>query len=647
MSAKRKAEQHALLWVLIVEDSEDDCLLMAEALRQGGYRLSFERVDTSSSLGEALRRRSWDVVVCDYSLPHLDMPRALNQVRESDADVPFIVVSGTIGEEVAVSTMKLGAHDYLMKNNLTRLAAAVTRELREAEARRGHRRSEEALRASEERYRRLVELSPDAILVTDQSGIVFANPAAIELFGAQSLDQLLGKSLYDLSPPEFHAAIRERMAAVIAGRPVPMMEKKILRSDGSLRDVEATACLYGDHGFPAFQMLLRDVTERKRTERALADELRRKDEFLAMLGHELRNPLSSMRNAVSLLQRPDRSESVDRHANEILDRQVTHLSRLVDDLLDVSRVTHGKIHLRRERLDIAAVVRATREEYQRAVAKSELRLEARFPEAPVWVDADPTRLAQIVGNLLHNAIKFTPRGGQVMLEVGKDDSGTTAVVTVRDNGLGMEPRMIESLFQPFAQADRSLERSMGGLGLGLALVKGLVGLHGGSIVATSGGKGQGSEFRVELPLAEAPTTAAQGLPESSPTVSRRILIVEDNVDAAESMRLLLELEGHTVEVAQDGATALEVARESHPEVIFCDIGLPHGMNGYQFAERFLHDPTMQPAELIAITGYGADEDKRRAARAGFDRYLTKPVAPAEMMRILEPGQQPGTPRFSH
>ncbi len=646
LRAGRERDARSPLRLLIIEDSEDDSLLMAESLRQGGRDLSFERVDTPEALDQALGRQSWDVVVCDYSLPHIDMPRALAQVRAADVDVPFIVVSGTIGEEVAVTTMKLGAHDYLMKDNLMRLSAAVTRELREAEARRNHRRSEEALRASEERYRRLVELSPEAILITEKSGISYVNQAALELFGAPSRDQLLGKSVFDLSPPDFHAAIREQMTAVLQGRPAALLEERFLRLDGTTRDVEAAACLYGDAGEPAFQLLLRDVSERKRAERALADEVRRKDEFLAMLGHELRNPLASMRNAITLLQRPSPPTSVGQKASEVLDRQVTHLGRLVDDLLDVSRVAHGKIRLRTECLDLVAAVRITTQEYEHACAMSGLVLQTRFPGAAIWVEADPTRLAQIVGNLLHNAVKFTPRGGRVTVEVASDPNAA-ATITVRDTGLGMDPRMIESLFQPFAQAERGLERSYGGLGLGLALVKGLVSLHKGSIVASSPGKGQGSEFKISLPMAQVAPAAEAERPAEAPSEGRRILVIEDNVDAAETMRLLLEMEGHTVEVAHDGRSALEAARKSHPEVIFCDIGLPHGMDGYQFAELFRGDPAMQPAELIAVTGYGAEDDKRRASRAGFDLHLTKPVAPGEMARILAGGPRNQGARGQH
>lgn len=636
MNVERQSDPPALLRALIIEDSEDDSLLMAESLRSGGHHWFVERVETSETLVAAVRAHPWDVVICDYSLPHLDMPRALAIVRQADADVPFIVVSGTIGEEVAVATM-MGADDYLMKDNLMRLAAAVTRELREARSRRQHRRAEEALRSSEAHYRRLVELSPEAILTTDKHGVAYANPAALGLFGAQSREQLLGKSFYDLSAPEFHAAIREQIAEVTAGRSPPLMEKKIRRFDGSSRDVEVATCLYGNTGEPALQLLLRDVTERKRSERRLVEETRRKDEFLAMLGHELRNPIASMRNAVTILRNPGRPAEARQVADEILDRQVTHLGRLVDDLLDVSRVAHGKIRLRTERLDLGKAVRATVEEFERSLTHSGLYFETRFPESAVWVEADPTRLAQIVANLVQNAIKFTPCGGHVTIEVERVPESSIAILAVRDTGLGMEPELIESLFQPFTQADRSLERSLGGLGLGLALVKGLVALHGGQIVASSSGKGQGAEFRISLPLAEAPRSVAGELHTALPRVTRRVLVVEDNVDAAESLRMLLELEGHSVEVAHDGPTGLTGARRIHPEVIFCDIGLPNGMDGYQFAERFRHDPNMEPAELIAVSGYGADEDKRRAKQAGFDLHLTKPVAPAEMTRILEEG----------
>ena len=362
------------------------------------------------------------------------------------------------------------------------------------------------------------------------------------------------------------------------------------------------------------------VAERLRAEELLRHADQRKDEFLAVLSHELRNPLAPIQNSLYLLQHAPPDGDAAQRARQIIARQVGHLTRLVDDLLEVTRVTRGKLQLRRQRIDLRDVVHRTVEDHLTLFTAREVALEATCPETPVWVDGDSTRLAQVIGNLLQNSAKFTPSGGSVGLSL--DVVEGLAELRVRDDGIGIDPQMIPRLFQPFSQADGTLDRGLGGLGLGLALVKGLVELHGGTVEVFSGGRGAGTEFVVRQRIAEAPPAALDAA-RSAPPRPRRILVIEDNVDAAESLRDVLEMEGHTVEVAHDGPRGLEKGRELRPDVVVCDIGLP-GMDGYQVARALRDDPALRGGFLIALTGYALPEDQRRATDAGFDAHLCKP-----------------------
>jgi two-component system, chemotaxis family, CheB/CheR fusion protein len=362
------------------------------------------------------------------------------------------------------------------------------------------------------------------------------------------------------------------------------------------------------------------VEERKRAEQALRDADRRKDEFLAVLSHELRNPLAPIRSSLYVLEHASADVDATARAQQIISRQVAHLARLVDDLLDVTRIANGKLQVERRPVDLVDLARRTAEDHRSLFATRDVRLDVAIARAALWVEGDATRLAQIVGNLLQNSVKFTAAGDHVRLSVEADDG--FAVLRVRDTGIGIDPAMIPRLFQPFSQADTTLNRRLGGLGLGLALVKGLVETHGGTIEVASGGKGEGAEFAVRLPLAAAPTDA-QAAPATT-SRPRRILVIEDNLDAAESLQLALELEGHDVAVEHDGPHGIERARKIMPEVVLCDIGLP-GMDGYAVAKELRREPGLRETILVALTGYALPEDQRRAADAGFDAHLTKPA----------------------
>jgi two-component system CheB/CheR fusion protein len=383
-----------------------------------------------------------------------------------------------------------------------------------------------------------------------------------------------------------------------------------------------------------------DITERKRvtelraSEAALREADRQKNEFLAMLSHELRNPLAPIRNSLYILEHAVPGGEQARRAQAVIDRQIGQMTWLIDDLLDVTRITSGKIRLRHERLDLNALAQRTVEDHRTLFAKSDVRLEVLPARAEVWVDGDRVRLAQVVGNLLQNAAKFTPRGGKTTVSVQEDAARGEAILAVRDTGAGIEPEMLARLFHPFAQADVTLDRSKGGLGLGLALVKGLVELHGGSVSAESGGPGQGAAFTISLPLH---VTAARIAPSQrglgGDGAPRRVLIIEDNDDAAETLREALELLEHVVEVAYNGPDGIAKARAFHPDVVLCDIGLPE-MDGYEVARRLRADPELGHVALVAVSGYAQPEDVAMALEAGFDTHLAKPPSIDTLERAL-------------
>jgi two-component system, chemotaxis family, CheB/CheR fusion protein len=371
------------------------------------------------------------------------------------------------------------------------------------------------------------------------------------------------------------------------------------------------------------------VAERDATARALLDADQRKDEFLAVLSHELRNPLAPISNSLHILDHAPAGGEAARCAQQIIARQVGHLTRLVNDLLEATRVARGKLQVERQRIDLSELVRRTSDDHRALLAQHHLVLEVILPERPVWVEGDATRLAQVLGNLLQNAAKFTPGEGSV--RVSLEVVHGSAELRVRDTGIGIDPALLRRLFQPFAQAESTLERTRGGLGLGLALVKGLVQLHGGTVEAHSAGKGAGTELVVRLPLSAPPEATAEATRVS--TGPRRILVIEDNPDAAESLRVALELEGHEVETALDGPQGIAKARELAPDVVLCDIGLP-GMDGYQVAESLREAPGPRRPYLIALTGYARPEDQERARAAGFDAHIAKPPRDEQLQEVI-------------
>jgi CheY-like chemotaxis protein len=364
----------------------------------------------------------------------------------------------------------------------------------------------------------------------------------------------------------------------------------------------------------------------------LVEADQRKDEFLATLAHELRNPLAAIRFALESLKGGTQSGGEAR-ARDVIDRQVGQLVRLVDDLLDVSRITANKIHLRRESHDLGRLMAIAAESVMPLATAAEQRLEVRMPQAAVCVEGDGTRLVQIFANVLHNAVKFTPRGGRIWFTA--DQESTDATVRIRDTGIGIAPDLLARVFDMFRQAEPVLERSAGGLGIGLTLARRLVEMHGGRIAISSGGAGQGTEVDIRLPAT--PVQAATVVPAEPdpPGASRtlRVLVVEDNVDAAEMLELVVSQLGHVTRVAHDGATAIRIATEFAPDVVLLDIGLPV-MNGYAVARTLRERPVFANVHIAAVTGWGQEEDRRKARDAGVDSHFTKPLSPAALEDLL-------------
>ncbi len=522
--------------------------------------------------------------------------------------------------------------------------------------------AEAMLRLSEARFRALAEASPALIWRLDPQGrVTYVNPRFRDYFGATT--NPLGDGWRGLLHPDDAAAY---LAAVeTAQRDRARLEgvARLRGERGSWRWIESHALpIFGrDDEYQGHVGISLDVTERKHAEEALLESDRHKNEFLAMLAHELRNPLAPIRSSLEVMKQlaggptrldaapADGSAGLDPQrvlasALQTMERQVGHMVRLVDDLLDLARISRGKIALRWGRVDLASVVHHAVEAVRSLCDGMSHELTVALPPHPVCLNGDPTRLAQIVSNLLNNACKFTPRGGRVSLTVTEEPSPGAScpgvVISVRDTGIGMSADQLPRMFEAFAQADSSLERTGSGLGIGLTLVKTLVQMHGGTVEACSAGIGQGSELLVHLPTATgasppapAATIAAAPTPAAAP---RRILVVDDNRDSAESLAMLLELHGHQAFQAHDGLEALEAATRLRPDVILLDIGLPT-LNGYETARRIREQLADAKPVLVALTGWGQEEDRRRSEEAGFDAHMVKPVDYRALERMLAEG----------
>jgi PAS domain S-box-containing protein len=508
------------------------------------------------------------------------------------------------------------------------------------------RKAERQLRRSEQLLTDFFENAAVGLHWVGPDGIVLrVNQTELDLLG-YSRDEYVGHHI-----AEFHAdppVIEDILQRLNCGECLQGYEARLRCKDGSTRHVLISSnVLWEDGKFIHTRCFTRDVTAQKSSEMALRQEIeirqqaesalreadRRKDEFLATLAHELRNPLAPIRQAALIAQSPDAADAQKRWSYDVISRQVRHMSLLLDDLLDVSRVTRGKLQLRTEMTELAAVVDAAVETARPAIDAKGHRFSMEMPSEAVMMAADPMRLAQVLSNLLTNAAKYTDPGGQIRLRVAADAQEIT--IAVCDTGIGMSSDVLRRAFVMFSQAQTSMDRSDGGLGIGLALAKGLVELHGGAIEATSPGPGKGSEFVVRLPRRTISESKhmAMALEPKGTAVRRRILIADDNRDAADSLAVLLRIEGHEVTVANSGREALASINRLLPEIAVLDIGMPE-LDGYEVARQVRQQSLGRAVVLIAVTGWGQESDKARALAAGFNHHFTKPVEPARLCQLL-------------
>ncbi|MDB5892170.1 MAG: putative histidine kinase, hybrid [Polaromonas sp.] len=508
----------------------------------------------------------------------------------------------------------------------------------------GHRarilmRANNALRSSDDRYQLAVRGSSAGLWDWDMvAGTTFYSPRFKALLGYTHEEfPDLPESLAQVLHTDDRIAVRDALREHLSQDKPYQVECRLRLKSGEWRWFLIAGMAEKDAMGKAFRMAgsVIEVTERKEAEQILQDANRAKDEFLATLAHELRNPLAPIRTCLQILKKDANNGAASEHAREVMERQLAHMVRLIDDLLDISRINSGKISIERSRIRLAGAIETAVEISRPVIAGKDHKLTLDLPALDIELMADGTRLAQALGNLLNNAGKYTPEGGQIHLKAWQESG--TAIIEISDSGVGIPSGMLENIFTIFTQVTRTLDRSQGGLGIGLYLVRSLVELHGGSITAASAGFNKGSTFTLRIPcLLASPTPPAAYSVDDAPVQEAAplsVLVVDDNVDAAETLLAVLRMDGHSVSAVFDGPSVLAAAELCSPDVVLLDIGLP-GMNGYEVARKLRADPRFSRTLLVAITGWGSENDKKLALEAGFDRHLTKPVDLALLEAML-------------
>ncbi len=606
--------------VLVVEDEESVAALEQRQLERAGYRV--EVAPHIEAAVAAVRQGHVSLALIDLRLGEGSGLDLYERLKEEGWHVPAILVTGYADQTVAIRALRAGMRDVVPKSAeyLDYLPAAVDRVAAQA-------RVERKLVESELRLASIIGTTLDAIVMCDdQLRIVLFNRSAEAMFGVSAAQAL------SMSLPAFVPALQSLTAA---DAPAPLqrrMEVEALHAYGARVPIEVSISEVLVHGRRLYTVIARDISERRRAEEELREADRRKDMFLGMLAHELRNPLAAIASAGEVLHRTMTDPTVQK-LSAVIRRQTRALARMVDDLLDVSRVTLGKIQLTHEPLVLQEVVDRSVEAMKGEAARAGLQLDMQMSDDPIWVRGDVTRLEQVLNNLLANAVKFTPSGGSVTVTTGRE--GAEAVLRVRDTGVGIEPPLLPRIFDLFVQGDTSLDRAKSGLGIGLALVRQVVMLHGGDVTASSAGAGQGTEFVVRLPAAADDQVAEGEAGGERPAAALvDVLVVDDQPDLADAMVLMVESLGHRARAVYSGAEALRAARARVPDVMLLDLGMPR-MTGYELARLVRQDASLRGVRLVALTGYGSADDRARTHAAGFDHHVTKPLSDTTLLELLQ------------
>lgn len=629
-------------FVLNVNDDEANRYMVTRILEAAGYRV-VEAADGREAL--MLARRRPILVVLDVKLPDisgLEVCRRLKADRDT-ATIPVLQTSATfISAERKVEGLDSGADAYLAQPIEAPELVATVRSLLRAQ------RAEQELAEAGEEWRRTFDAIADGVAILDREGHLVRCNRAMAAIAQQPAESLQGCDAATLIPHDGVAT-----AALVAGaiEQVQRTTAELVVADRLFRLV-ADPIVDGDRDVDRVVLIVSDITEHRQLEedhRRRAEQLaeldRRKDEFLGMLAHELRNPLNAIAAANSLMDRVGAQDARNARLRNTVRRQTRHLARLVDDLLEVSRVTRGKMRLQKEPVDLVPILRTAVENTRPLIDGRNQHVDVVLPTDRLCLSADALRLEQVFVNLLQNASKYSEPGSIITVDCSTESRAERdwAVVRVRDEGIGIPRAKLTAIFDLFVQVDQSLARSLGGLGLGLTIARSLVELHGGAIRAFSDGEGHGAEFVVELPLEEVAALAERGADadpgaRAANTRSLVVLVIEDNTDAREMLHAWLEELGHRVYTARDGLEGLELARALQPDVALVDIGLP-GLDGYQVAENLKANPDAHKPLLVAVTGYGRPEDSARAREAGFDAHLVKPVQPELLARLIQDAPQ--------
>lgn len=640
-----------MLYILLLEDDAADRELIGATLKNGGINCELKQVANRTDFLTELQNDNLDLILSDYLLPQFDGISALKIAQEIRSDVPFILVSGVLGEERAIEALKDGATDYVLKQRLERLLPSVKRALRESQERHELQRAEESLRQTDDMLRAVVDASPVAIITLSLDYQVLTwNKTAEQIYGWKSFE-ILHQPLPVISE-SYKNAFTACVERVLQSQTLKNLEFRHLRKDGSEVDINVSlAPIHDSEGNSScFIMTAVDITLNKQVEaerrvllqreqkaRAEAEKASRiKDEFLAVVSHELRTPLNAILGWTKLISsgriKPERFEQ----ALEVIDRNATLQAQLVEDLLDVSRIIRGKLNLELNPVDLKSVIRQTVETLALAAEAKSINVQLKLADNVACVVGDSNRLSQILWNLLSNAIKFTPEGGSI--EINLQEVNSMVQIQVSDTGVGISSDFLPAIFEYFRQADGSTTRSKGGLGLGLAISRNLVEAHGGTILAESLGEEQGATFTVKFPI-KSSNIKPQPLPESKDSDKQlngiKALIVDDEPDARELLAFILEEQGAEVELANSAETALHKLKSFVPDILISDIGMPVE-DGLSLLKKVRQLPYNRGGDVVAIalTAFASEEDCRKSLDAGFQIHLAKPFDADELINAV-------------